>query len=84
MASQRERGGTKIVFDIAKRGDETEVCFSHAGLWPDDECFRGYSRAWSSLIKRGFLCHRMCTSTRCRCESSGFTTTLLLPRSIAR
>jgi regulatory protein YycH of two-component signal transduction system YycFG len=46
-----EWNGTKIFFAITKRGDKTEVCFTHTGLWPDLECFRGCSSAWSSLIK---------------------------------
>jgi hypothetical protein len=56
MVDTNERSGTEIVFDIAKRGDKTEVCFTHAGLWPDHELFRGFSNAWSSLIRRD-ACH---------------------------
>jgi hypothetical protein len=61
MANERECGGMKFVFDIARRGDKTEVCFTNAGLWPDDECFRGYSSAWSALIRRGLAQRRLLT-----------------------
>jgi hypothetical protein len=64
MANECERSGTKIVFDIARRGDKTEVSFTHAGLWPDDERFRGYSSAWRSLIKGGLAQQRLTTGER--------------------
>jgi hypothetical protein len=50
MVYENEWNGTKLVFDISNRGDKTEVCFTRAGLWPDDESFLGCSSAWSSLI----------------------------------
>lgn len=42
--------GTKIVFDIAKKGDRTEIRFTHEGLVPEYECFNVCSNAWRSLI----------------------------------
>jgi hypothetical protein len=45
-----EWNGTKIVFDIAKKGGETEVRFTHVGLAPESECFDSCSDAWSSYI----------------------------------
>lgn len=41
---------TKIVFDIAKNGDRTEIRFTHEGLVRDYECFDLCSNAWRSLI----------------------------------
>ena len=46
-----EWNGTTITFDIAKKGKQTEIRFTHAGLNPDIECFDGCSDAWSSYIK---------------------------------
>ena len=43
--------GTKIVFEISRKGDKTEVRFTHAGLVPDHECFNLCSDAWGSYIK---------------------------------
>ena len=63
-----EWNGTKIVFDIAKRGDKTEVKFTHAGLGPRHECYRGCSSAWSSLIN-GSLRELIATGERAKEES---------------
>ena len=42
--------GTDITFGIAKKGDKTEVRFTHVGLVPQFECFDKCSNAWSSII----------------------------------
>jgi hypothetical protein len=38
--------GTDITFDISKKGDQTEVRFTHVGLVPEFECFDNCSNAW--------------------------------------
>ncbi len=45
-----EWNGTDITFDIAKKGDKTEVRFTHVGLVPEFECFDSCSNAWSFYI----------------------------------
>jgi hypothetical protein len=45
-----EWNGTKIMFEIAKKGGKTEVRFTHVGLSPDHECFEDCSSAWGSYI----------------------------------
>lgn len=42
---------TKIVFDIAKKGGKTEICFTHEGLVPAYECFKVCSDAWGSYVR---------------------------------
>jgi hypothetical protein len=49
-ADPREWVGTEIVFDIASRGPQTELRFTHVGLNPDVECFGACSGAWSQLV----------------------------------
>ena len=41
---------SRISFEIAKRGDKTQVCFTHLGLVPKIECFDACSNAWSDYI----------------------------------
>jgi hypothetical protein len=36
-----EWNGTTVTFDIAQKGDETEVRLTHAGLVPELACYRG-------------------------------------------
>lgn len=31
--------GTGVVFEIARKGDRTEVKFTHVGLIPESECY---------------------------------------------
>ena len=42
--------GTQIVFDIARKGEKTEVRFTHLGLVPEYECFDICSTAWGTYI----------------------------------
>jgi hypothetical protein len=42
--------GTKIVFEVFKNGDKTEIRFTHEGLVPEYECFDVCSNAWGSYI----------------------------------
>jgi hypothetical protein len=45
-----EWSGTEIHFDLARKGDRTDVRFTHLGLVPEDECFDVCSNAWASYI----------------------------------
>lgn len=47
---RREWNGTRITFDIAKKGDKTEVRFTH-NLGPEHECFEACSDAWTFYVK---------------------------------
>jgi hypothetical protein len=42
--------GTDIIFEIAKKGDKTEVRFRHVGLVPAYECYNNCSNAWGMLV----------------------------------
>ena len=41
---------TEIVFEIARKGDKTELIFTHVGLVPAFECYGDCSGAWGALI----------------------------------
>ena len=43
--------GTDITFDIARKGDKTEVRFTHVGLVPAIDCYDQCSNAWGFIIK---------------------------------
>ena len=42
--------GTKVIFEISKTNDKTQVRFTHLGLVPEYECFSVCSNAWGSYI----------------------------------
>jgi hypothetical protein len=50
VKDKTEWNGTDIVFEIAKKGDKTEVHFTHVGLVPAYECYGVCSDAWGSYI----------------------------------
>ncbi len=50
VKDKTEWNGTDIVFEIARKGDKTEVRFTHVGLVPTFECYDGCSGAWGFYI----------------------------------
>jgi hypothetical protein len=50
IEDKKEWDGSKITFEIAKKGDKTEVRFTHVGLVPEHECYGACSNAWGSYI----------------------------------
>jgi hypothetical protein len=50
IEDKTEWNGTKVTFEIAGKGDKTEVRFTHIGLVPDHECYGACSNAWGSYI----------------------------------
>ena len=50
VQDQSEWVGTTISFEIARKGDQTEVRFAHRGLVPEHECYDVCSNAWGSLL----------------------------------
>jgi uncharacterized protein YndB with AHSA1/START domain len=50
VKDKAEWNGTDIVFEIAVRGDKTELRFTHVGLVPTIECYGKCSGAWGFYI----------------------------------
>lgn len=44
--------GTDIVFEIDRKGDTTELTFTHMGLVPTFQCYGDCSGAWGELVGR--------------------------------
>ena len=50
VRDKTEWNGTDIVFEIARKGDKTEVRFTHVGLVPRFQCYGDCSGAWGFYI----------------------------------
>jgi hypothetical protein len=42
--------GTKIIFDISRKGNKTQVRFTHEGLNAEVECYDSCSSAWQMYL----------------------------------
>lgn len=42
--------GTEVIFEVAPKGDQTEIRFAHVGLVPELECYEQCSSAWGFYI----------------------------------
>lgn len=47
---QTEWSGTDIVFEIARKGDRTELRFTHVGLVPALDCYGACSDGWGLYV----------------------------------
>ncbi len=50
IEDKTEWNGTKVTFDISKKGDKTEIRFAHLGLVPEVECYDACSNAWGGYV----------------------------------
>ena len=50
IQDRTEWNGTDVIFEIARKGDKTELRFSHVGLVPAYECYDVCSNAWGQYI----------------------------------
>jgi len=55
IEDKHEWEDTHIIFEIAKKGDKTELHFTHAGLVPAIECYAACSDVWGSYIKHSLF-----------------------------
>jgi len=51
VKDKTEWTGTDVVFEIADRGDGTELRFTHLGLTPTYECYDVCSDAWGTYVR---------------------------------
>jgi hypothetical protein len=50
VKDKAEWNGTDVVFEIVKKGDKTELRFTHVGLVPTIECYGKCAGAWGFYI----------------------------------
>jgi len=53
--NKSEWTGTKIIFDVSKINNKTQLRFTHVGLVPAIECYDGCSGAWEDLIQKSLF-----------------------------
>jgi uncharacterized protein YndB with AHSA1/START domain len=51
VKDETEWNGSKITFEIGKKGAKTELRFTHVGLVPEVECYGDCSSAWGYFVK---------------------------------
>jgi hypothetical protein len=47
--------GSRVIFDITKKGNKTELTFTHEGLTPAIECYDSCAPAWQQYIDNKLL-----------------------------
>lgn len=52
VKDKHEWDGTDIVFEVERKGDKTELRFTHKGLVPAFECYGGCSGAWGYFVQQ--------------------------------
>ena len=55
VANKQEWTGTKIIFEISKKGDKTQLNFTHKGLVPKIECYKDCSNAWEGIVQNSLF-----------------------------
>jgi uncharacterized protein YndB with AHSA1/START domain len=49
---ESEWTGTSIIFEINKKGDKTELRFTHEGLVPENECYEACNAGWTNFMNK--------------------------------
>ncbi len=55
IEDKSEWTGTKIIFEISRINNKTQLQFTHQGLLPTVECYKGCSGGWTGLIQKSLV-----------------------------
>jgi len=55
LKDKSEWNGTKISFEISRKGNQTQIRFTHEGLVPKIECYKDCSNAWADYINNSLF-----------------------------
>lgn len=55
LENKNEWTGNKIIFEISKKGDKTQIRFTHEGLVPEVECYASCAPAWALYLNDKLL-----------------------------
>jgi uncharacterized protein YndB with AHSA1/START domain len=47
--------GTKVIFEIAKKGEKTQLTFTHQGLTSEVKCYDACAPAWTQYVQNKLL-----------------------------
>jgi hypothetical protein len=47
--------GTKVIFEISKKANKTQLTFIHQGLTPSVECYEACAPVWTEYLKNKLL-----------------------------
>jgi len=55
LSDKTEWTGTELVWEFSRKGNSTEVHFTHVGLVPEAECYTTCHKGWSDHIDHSLL-----------------------------
>lgn len=55
LKNKDEWTNTRVVFEITRKGKQTQLVFTHVGLRPEVECYELCLPAWTDYVQRSLL-----------------------------